>query len=186
MAALDFPDSSQSTFVAPNGVTYNWNNEGFWEAETDPTAGYVLPVATDAVLGGVKVGSRLTIAGDGTLSADLQGGGDVSVGNLQEVTDEGNTTTNNIIVGAGGYGTADDGTTILPGYLRLTGTAGTPLNIYKTGDTTAVTKLGVDGSAEFAGKVISGGDPSSGNTGAVLKNAGTVSAVRLTGTSAVW
>ena len=92
MAVLDFPDSTQSPFEAPNGVTYIWNNQGFWEAEGSD--GYVLPIASDIVLGGIKVGSRLTISGDGTLSADIQGGGGTTVGNLQEVTDEGNTTTN--------------------------------------------------------------------------------------------
>ena len=36
-------------------------------------AAYELPVATDTILGGVKVGSGLTITGDGVLSATLEG-----------------------------------------------------------------------------------------------------------------
>src|SRR3989304_3733597 len=35
-------------------------------------AGYTLPTASDSVLGGIKVGSRLSIDGNGFLSADLQ------------------------------------------------------------------------------------------------------------------
>jgi hypothetical protein len=38
-------------------------------------AGYVLPVATAGVLGGVKAGTGVTIAADGTLSASGGGGG---------------------------------------------------------------------------------------------------------------
>jgi len=34
--------------------------------------GYVLPVASDTTLGGIKVGENLTIASDGTLSADAE------------------------------------------------------------------------------------------------------------------
>ena len=108
MAVLDFPDSTQSPFEAPNGVTYIWNNQGFWEAEGSD--GYVLPVASNTVLGGIKVGSRLTITGDGTLSADAQGGGGTAVGSLQEVTDVGNTTTNGATFGNGNIELNADGT----------------------------------------------------------------------------
>ena len=34
MAALDFPPSSESPFIAPNGVVYVWNDDGYWEADT--------------------------------------------------------------------------------------------------------------------------------------------------------
>lgn len=38
-------------------------------------SGYSLPVATASVLGGVKDGAGVTIAGDGTISADLSATG---------------------------------------------------------------------------------------------------------------
>jgi len=41
---------------------------------TNPTP-YTLPTASDTVLGGVKIGARLSIDGNGVLSADLQSGG---------------------------------------------------------------------------------------------------------------
>ena len=40
-------------------------------------SGYILPPATTEILGGIKVGNRLTIDEDGVLSADEQGGGSV-------------------------------------------------------------------------------------------------------------
>ena len=49
------------------GDLYNDNLDDFDE---DIDAGYVLPAATDSALGGVKQGSGITIAGDGTISAD--------------------------------------------------------------------------------------------------------------------
>ena len=48
------------------GDLYNDNLDDFDE---DIDAGYVLPAATDSALGGVKQGSGITIAGDGTISA---------------------------------------------------------------------------------------------------------------------
>jgi len=46
-----------------------------------PSGGsYVLPIASSTVLGGIKVGTGLSIAGDGTLSATGGGGGVSSVG----------------------------------------------------------------------------------------------------------
>ena len=44
---------------------------GSYNDLTDKPAAYALPIATDAVLGGVKDGSGVTIAADGTLSADV-------------------------------------------------------------------------------------------------------------------
>lgn len=35
MATLNFPSSDQSPFEAPNGVTYVWNTDGYWEASGD-------------------------------------------------------------------------------------------------------------------------------------------------------
>ena len=49
------------------GVTYKWDGTS-WSA-AGVTGSYILPTASSTVLGGVKVGSNLTIAGDGTLAA---------------------------------------------------------------------------------------------------------------------
>ena len=86
-------------------IWYEDENTSQWVDASPAGAGgdggdeYILPIASDSVLGGIKVGSGLTISGDGTLSADIQGGGGTTVGNLQEVTDEGNTTTNGATFG---------------------------------------------------------------------------------------
>lgn len=48
---------------------------------------YVLPIASASVLGGIKVGNNLTIGSDGTLSAQIEGGGVSSVnGKTGDVT----------------------------------------------------------------------------------------------------
>ena len=49
------------------GVTYKWDGTS-WSA-AGVTGSYILPIASSTLLGGVKVGSNLTIAGDGTLAA---------------------------------------------------------------------------------------------------------------------
>jgi hypothetical protein len=49
-----------------------------WDTGTSTwvdTGGATLPIASGTVLGGIKVGDRLTIDGNGVLSADVQGGG---------------------------------------------------------------------------------------------------------------
>lgn len=46
---------------------------GFNETTGLPEAYERLPIASDTVLGGIKVGDRLTIGVDGTLDADVQG-----------------------------------------------------------------------------------------------------------------
>lgn len=53
---------SGATIVADEGATV----EGFGGGD----GGYVLPAATSAVLGGIKVGSGLSVTEDGTLSLD--------------------------------------------------------------------------------------------------------------------
>jgi hypothetical protein len=55
-----------------NGRTYQWSGYA-WELLTS-TGAYTLPTATASVLGGVKVGSGLTIT-DGVLAASGGGGG---------------------------------------------------------------------------------------------------------------
>ena len=52
----------------------------FVTANAPSGSSYVLPIASSTVLGGIKVGTGLSIAGDGTLSATGGGGGVSSVG----------------------------------------------------------------------------------------------------------
>ena len=83
-------------------IWYEDENTSQWVDASPAGAGgdggdeYILPIASDSVLGGIKVGSRLTITPDGTLNADIQGGGGTTVGNLQDVTDEGAVTSNSL------------------------------------------------------------------------------------------
>ena len=62
------------------------NGEGklFWNTEEvamkSDIANFELPVATSSVLGGVKQGARVTVAGDGTLSANQQTWTDIIAG----------------------------------------------------------------------------------------------------------
>lgn len=65
-------DTSSLATVATTGSYNDLSNK-----PTIPSA-YTLPVATSSVLGGVKQGSGVTIAGDGTISASGGGGGGVS------------------------------------------------------------------------------------------------------------
>lgn len=66
-----------NSVVAGTGITVdNTDPVNPVVTNTNPTP-YTLPTATDTILGGVKIGSRLTI-NEGVLSADVQaGGGDV-------------------------------------------------------------------------------------------------------------
>jgi len=66
------------TVVAGTGISVNSTDPANpIVTNTNPTP-YTLPTASDTVLGGVKVGTRLSIDGNGVLSADVQtGGGDV-------------------------------------------------------------------------------------------------------------
>lgn len=70
--AINFPDSpSNGTSHTASGVTWTYDGTT-WKAEGS-TATYVLPTAAANVLGGVKVGTNLSINGSGVLSAS--GGG---------------------------------------------------------------------------------------------------------------
>lgn len=79
-------NDGQGIGIGPDGLlyltSYNYGiiqHKPAWVAVRDPLAGtggasapYVLPTATASVLGGVKIGTRLTIDGSGVLSADDQ------------------------------------------------------------------------------------------------------------------
>jgi len=70
--AVNFPTSpSLNDIHSHNGVTYKWDGVS-WVAQGS-TSSYTLPTATATILGGIKVGTRLTI-NSGVLEADVQGG----------------------------------------------------------------------------------------------------------------
>jgi len=75
--AINFPDSpSNGTSHTASGVTWTYDGTT-WKAEGS-TATYSLPTAAANVLGGVKVGTNLSINGSGVLSAS---GGEITVKN---------------------------------------------------------------------------------------------------------
>ena len=68
--AINFPTSPTTnvTTHTNNGVTYLWDGVS-WVAQGSTS----LPTASSTVLGGIKIGNRLTINA-GVLEADVQGG----------------------------------------------------------------------------------------------------------------
>ena len=59
MATLNFPSSDQSPFEAPNGVTYVWNNDGYWEASGDSLNDiYLSSTVDDAAAGEITFQGR--------------------------------------------------------------------------------------------------------------------------------
>ena len=75
--AINFPDSpSVNDTHTASGITWKWDGTT-WKAEGS-TATYSLPTAAANVLGGVKVGTNLSINGSGVLSAS---GGEITVKN---------------------------------------------------------------------------------------------------------
>lgn len=77
--AIDFPTSpsTNDTHTTSGGITYLWDGTS-WKAQ-GTTSQYTLPTASATVLGGIKIGSRLTIS-SGVLEADVQGGTTVFTG----------------------------------------------------------------------------------------------------------
>jgi hypothetical protein len=66
--AINFPNSpSANDQHTSGGVTWTWDGTT-WKADGS-TASYILPTASATVLGGVKVGTNLSINGSGVLSA---------------------------------------------------------------------------------------------------------------------
>ena len=70
--AINFPvttnEATDGSFThTASGITWAWDGTT-WNAQ-GVTGTYTLPTASSTVLGGVKVGSNLTISGDGTLAA---------------------------------------------------------------------------------------------------------------------
>lgn len=65
--AINFPDSpSINDTITNNGITWKWDGTT-WISEGVST-GYVLPNASGSTLGGIKVGSGLSVNGSGVLS----------------------------------------------------------------------------------------------------------------------
>ena len=70
--AINFPPTSgeatDGSFThTESGITWSW--DGTTWTSLGVTGSYSLPIASSSTLGGIKVGSNLTIAGDGTLAA---------------------------------------------------------------------------------------------------------------------
>ena len=108
--AINFPTSpSTNDTHTHNDVTYKWDGTS-WLAQGS-TSTYSLPTASSTVLGGIKVGTRLTI-NSGVLEADVQGGVSSDAnGNTVAGTDAGSsitTATNNTLYG---YQAGEDITT---------------------------------------------------------------------------
>ena len=73
--AINFPDSpSNGTQHTASGITWTYDGTT-WKAD-GVTSSYVLPAATANDLGGIKVGTNLSINGSGVLSAS---GGEITV-----------------------------------------------------------------------------------------------------------
>jgi len=72
--AINFPSSpSVNETHTSGGKEWKWNGSS-WVLSTNASS-YTLPIATGIALGGVKVGSRLSIdSSTGVLTADVQGG----------------------------------------------------------------------------------------------------------------
>ena len=113
MAALDFPPSSESPFIAPNGVVYFWNDDGFWEADTSevPTSDNTflkLDASNDPVTGSLNITGDLDITGKMTSASTGAGDGGTTV------------VTKDFINGNGGTGSI--------GYWDRSGTSLSPVN----------------------------------------------------------
>ena len=73
--AINFPDSpNNGDQHTASGITWTWDGTT-WKAD-GITSSYTLPTASSTVLGGVKVGTNLSINGSGVLSAS---GGEITV-----------------------------------------------------------------------------------------------------------
>ena len=72
--AINFPSSpSVNETHTSGGKEWKWNGSS-WVLSTNASS-YTLPIATGIALGGIKVGSRLSIdSSTGVLDADVQGG----------------------------------------------------------------------------------------------------------------
>lgn len=130
---------------------------------------YILPPATASSLGGIKVGSGLSVTGDGTLSATGGGGGSGTVTSVglsmpagfsvsgSPITSSGNftvtTALNGIVAGTGtGFGTVSIGSGLSFSGGVLSATGGTPvtyqLSVADVGGGAAIVLSGSDSSVD--------------------------------------
>ena len=80
--ALTFPDSSESPFEAPNGVTYVWNTDGYWEASGNNLGDVYLSKKNDDTAAGA-----ITFEGVTTHEADVKVmGGSIDVQSNLSIT----------------------------------------------------------------------------------------------------
>ena len=91
--AINFPittnQATDGSFThTASGITWAWDGTT-WNAQ-GVTGTYTLPTASATILGGVKVGSNLTISGDGTLAA--QTGASVNCFSTIQVSGQNNIT----------------------------------------------------------------------------------------------
>ena len=70
--AINFPatsgEATDGSFThTESGITWSWDGTSW--TSLGVTGSYSLPIASSSTLGGIKIGSNLTISGDGTLAA---------------------------------------------------------------------------------------------------------------------
>ena len=99
--AINFPSTSgQATDGSythtASGITWAWDGTT-WKAQ-GVTTSYVLPIATANALGGIKVGSRLTInSTTGVLDADVQSGSSYTNSDVDTHLNTSSASTNQIL-----------------------------------------------------------------------------------------
>ena len=99
--AINFPSTSgQATDGSythtASGITWAWDGTT-WKAQ-GVTTSYVLPIATSGALGGIKIGSRLTInSSTGVLDADVQSGSSYANSDVDTHLNTSSASTNQIL-----------------------------------------------------------------------------------------
>jgi hypothetical protein len=76
MAIISFPSSPYigQQYTATNNLSYIWDGEK-WASMASLFGGgtnYILPAASNSILGGVKIGSNITVDGSGVISVSAQ------------------------------------------------------------------------------------------------------------------
>ena len=135
--AINFPSTpSLNDIHSHNGVSYQWDGST-WKAVGN-TSIYTLPTASSTVLGGIKVGTRLTINA-GVLEADVQGG-TYADADVDTHLNQSNPTSGHVLSwnGSDYAWTAQTGTTYSAGTgLSLVGTTFNVTTTYTSSRTTA-------------------------------------------------
>ena len=155
--AINFPsttnEATDGSFThTASGITWAWDGTT-WNAQ-GVTGTYTLPTASSTILGGIKVGSNLTIAGDGTLAA--QTGASVNCFSTIQVSGQ-----NNVV--------ADSNSD------TLTFAAGTGISIStnSSSDTVTITATGGGGSSYTDSDVDTHLNVSGASSGQILSWNGT-------------